>query len=108
MSEAGIPSSVVIREELVRLVCGDLLGPAGGPLEEIVEPRVRERYLTGMLAPRRVGVAPLEQDELVVGGVDSLEEGRVNVGDACDAFLPRSLPRNPSKAIEKVKSLGLQ
>lgn len=68
-------SSVAIREELVRMVCGDLLGPVGGPLEEVHEPRVRERYLTGMLAPRRVGVAPEEQDELAVGGADSPEEG---------------------------------
>ena len=36
-------SSVAIREELTRLVCGDLLGPAGGPNEEVAEGRVRER-----------------------------------------------------------------
>ena len=54
MSEgAGALSSVGIREELIRLVCGDLLGPAGGPNEEVTEGRVRERYLTGMKDPHR-------------------------------------------------------
>src|SRR5512137_1478525 len=81
MSEgAGTLSSVGIREELIRLVCGDLLGPAGGPNEEVTEGRVRERYLTGMLAPRRVGIAPEEQDELAAGGADSPEEGSVEPG----------------------------
>lgn len=77
---AGGSSSVAIREELARLVSGDLLGPAGGPTEEVHEGRVRERYLTGMLAPRRVGVAPEEQDELAAGGADSSEEGSAEPG----------------------------
>jgi len=80
VSETGSPSAVAIREELVRLVCGDLLGPAGGPHEEVTEGRVRERYLTGMLAPRRVGIAPEEQDELAAGGADSPEEGSAEPG----------------------------
>ena len=42
-----------IREELEALVMADLLGPAGGPDEEVMEDRVRERYLVGMLAPKR-------------------------------------------------------
>jgi hypothetical protein len=38
MSEGAVAlSSVGIREELIRLVCGDLLGPAGGPNEEVSE-----------------------------------------------------------------------
>jgi hypothetical protein len=44
---AAISSSVAIREELTRFVCGDLLGPAGGPNEEVTEVRGRARYLTG-------------------------------------------------------------
>ena len=48
MSEgAGISSSVAIREELTRLACGDLLGPAGGPNEQVTEGSGRARYLTG-------------------------------------------------------------
>ena len=73
-------STVAIRDELVRLVNGDLLGPAGGPREEVTEGRVRERYLTGMLAPRRVGVAPEEQNDLAAGGADSPEEGSAEPG----------------------------
>ncbi len=46
------PSSLELRDELERLVIGDLLGPAGGPDEIVTEPYVRGRYLVGMLAPR--------------------------------------------------------
>ena len=35
------------------MVLKDLLGPVGGPEEEIDEPSVRDRYLVGMLAPKR-------------------------------------------------------
>ena len=45
----SIPSSMRIREELERMVVRDLLGPVGGPEEEIDEPSVRDRYLVGML-----------------------------------------------------------
>jgi hypothetical protein len=53
----GIPSSTKIREELERMVVRDLLGPVGGPEEEVDEPSVRDRYLVGMLAPKRQGRA---------------------------------------------------
>jgi len=43
-----------VRDELTSMVVKDLLGPAGGPEEELSqwEDRVRERYLVGMLAPK--------------------------------------------------------
>ncbi len=47
------PSQHQIRDELERLIVADLLGPAGGPEEEVAERQVSERYATGMLAPRR-------------------------------------------------------
>lgn len=47
----AIPSPMKIREKLERMVLLDLLGPVGGPEEEIDEPSVRDRYLVGMLAP---------------------------------------------------------
>lgn len=47
------PSQHQIRDELEHLIVADLLGPAGGPEEEVVERRISERYATGMLAPRR-------------------------------------------------------
>lgn len=41
-----------IRELLQLAVTDDLLGPANGPSEEIVDMGVRDRYLVGKLAPR--------------------------------------------------------
>lgn len=41
-----------IRELLQLAVTDDLLGPAGGPYEHIVDMGVRDRYLVGKLAPR--------------------------------------------------------
>jgi len=52
-------SAKAIRDELMECVRKDLLGPAGGPKEEVDERRVRDRYLVGMLAPRRQVVAAL-------------------------------------------------
>jgi hypothetical protein len=77
-----------MREDLLEIAFRDLLGPAGGPQEEVDEPRVRERYLTGMLAPRKQEVSeepdapvedilidPCEQDELAAAGPGTAEEG---------------------------------
>jgi hypothetical protein len=47
----NLPSPTKIREELEQMVLKDLLGPVGGPEEEIDEPSVRDRYLVGMLRP---------------------------------------------------------
>jgi hypothetical protein len=57
------PSSRTIRAELERTVVADLLGPAGGPEEEIVERTVRDRYLVGVLAPRRRKDEPVPEVE---------------------------------------------
>ena len=64
-----------IREELERMVLSDLLGPVSGPDEEIAEPSVRDRYLVGMLAPKRQELSPEEFDELPNGGSGSVEDG---------------------------------
>lgn len=60
-----MPSSYELRTELQQLVLNDLLGPAGGPEEEVAEP-VRDRYLVGMLAPQRQRLEPESFDELAV------------------------------------------
>ncbi|MFD0666096.1 DISARM system helicase DrmA [Ramlibacter sp. MAHUQ-53] len=52
-----------IRELLQLAVMDDLLGPAGGPHERILDMSVRDRYLVGKLAPR----------EDVLGGIEGLE-----------------------------------
>jgi hypothetical protein len=60
----SLPSPMKIREKLEPMVLKDLLGPVGGPEEEIDEPSVRDRYLVGMLAPKRQELSPEEFDEL--------------------------------------------
>ena len=55
---SSIPSSRKIRGELEQMVLKDLIGPVGGPEEEIDEPSVRDRYLVGMLAPKRQKILP--------------------------------------------------
>ena len=71
----SLPSPTKIREELERMVLNDLLGPVGGPEEEIDEQSVRDRYLVGMLAPKRQELSPEEFDELSQGGSGSVEDG---------------------------------
>ena len=72
----SIPSSMKIREELERMVVRDLLGPVGGREEEIDEPSVRDRYLVGMLAPKRQELSPEEFDELPRGAAPRPRTGR--------------------------------
>ena len=69
------PSASALRDELQRLVLLDLLGPAGGPDEELDDSSVRDRYLVGMLAPREVKLQPEELDELAVSEESSGEDG---------------------------------
>ncbi len=71
----GTPSSVQVRAELEELVLKDLLGPAGGPDEEITEQSVRDRYLVGLLAPSRQNLEPEVFDELAQGGAGPSEDG---------------------------------
>lgn len=52
-----------IRELLQLAVIDDLLGPANGPREQILDMGVRDRYLVGKLAPR----------ETADGGIEGLE-----------------------------------
>jgi len=58
-----IEDRAYIRELLQLAVVDDLLGPAGGPHERIVDMSVRDRYLVGKLAPR----------EATRGGIEGLE-----------------------------------
>ncbi|MCV9992672.1 helicase, partial [Burkholderia pseudomallei] len=62
----GVPpieDRAYVRELLQLAVVDDLLGPAGGPHERIVDMSVRDRYLVGKLAPR----------EDAPGGIEGLE-----------------------------------
>ncbi|MEW8021921.1 MAG: hypothetical protein AB2811_14675 [Candidatus Sedimenticola endophacoides] len=58
-----VENQAYIRELLQLAVTDDLLGPAGGPHERIVDMSVRDRYLVGKLAPR----------EAVQGGIEGLD-----------------------------------
>ena len=58
-----IDDQAYIRELLQLAVMDDLLGPANGPHEQIVDMGVRDRYLVGKLAPR----------EAHDGGIEGLE-----------------------------------
>jgi hypothetical protein len=69
------PTPSQVRSELLQAVLLDLLGPAAGPDEELDERNVRDRYLVGMLAPKRQELSPEEFDELAQGGVGSTEDG---------------------------------
>ncbi|MHB8644191.1 MAG: DISARM system helicase DrmA [Thermomicrobiales bacterium] len=68
------PAPSALRDEMMRLVLSDLLGPAGGPTEELTEDP-QERYLVGMLAPRNLHVAAETQDDLAESGTDTAEDG---------------------------------
>ena len=99
-----------LRDELEGLIRDDLIGPIGGPEEELRDPPV-DRYLLGLLAPRfsfgkppaappaggdedgddSIAADALPEDELAEGGTtaDSGEEGTVeDRPPAVDQLLP--------------------
>lgn len=63
-----------VRAELEDLVEKELLGPRGGPDEEVTE-RLQDRYLVGMLAPRNKRIRAAEMDPLAEDGAGSVEDG---------------------------------
>jgi hypothetical protein len=110
-SESATPSQHQIRAELEAMVLGDLLGPAGGPEEELTERAVRDRYLVGILAPSRgqsggavpssrspipdaddeEDDAPLIPDSLAEGGTDSADDGTTDADvPLAQSYLPSS------------------
>ncbi|MCW2189464.1 hypothetical protein AB7M45_002234 [Bradyrhizobium elkanii] len=64
-----------IRELLQFAVMDDLLGPANGPHERIIDMSVRDRYLVGKLAPREV------EHDGVEGGLPAAEDAEEEPGD---------------------------
>jgi len=68
-----ISDHAYIRELLQLAVTDDLLGPANGPLEEIVDMGVRDRYLVGKLAPPERGKEEGAVPELAMGNEESEE-----------------------------------
>ena len=75
-------SPAAIRDELTDMVIRDLLGPAGGPEEELNKYEVHAygRYLVGMLAPKSSEIPGGELDDLATTGGDEGEEGAPDTG----------------------------
>lgn len=83
-----------LRNELSDMVVRDLLGPAGGPDEELnqYEDHAYQRYLVGMLAPKGKEVDAGQQDELATGDGDEGEEGAPESGvPAGNTYFPSSM-----------------
>lgn len=76
MLAENTPTALDLRARLHEMVCKDLLGPAGGPEEEIDERNVRSRYIVGLLAPRGQTWIPDETDDLSVGGAEDGQDGK--------------------------------
>jgi hypothetical protein len=91
MNESIIPPPSAVRDELEKLVLADLHGPAGGSDEELDEASVSERYLVGMLAPKRNPAVVDLFDELAVGGKGTDEEGKVDIAPPqAESLIPSS------------------
>src|SRR5665811_612894 len=88
------PTPSNLRNELTDMVVRDLLGPAGGPSEELnqYEDHAYQRYLVGMLAPKDEEVDAGELDELATGDGDEGEEGAPESGvPAGSTYFPSSM-----------------
>ena len=71
-----IDDAIYVRDLLEAAVRDDLLGPAGGPEELIVDMGVRDRYLVGKLAPlsERISDEPRNEPASSAGEEGDLEE----------------------------------
>ncbi|GIK88172.1 MAG: helicase [Betaproteobacteria bacterium] len=89
---ASLPSPTRIRAELEDFVQRDLLGPAGGPDEEIADGDPRDRYLVGMLAPSFQPLPAGEIDALADDSDGSVEDGAADdPGLPADSLFPSSI-----------------
>ncbi len=91
-TQLGIPCPAAIRDELQRAVLLDLLGPAGGPQEEVDDRSLRDRYLVGMLAPRNSEVQASDDDDHAEGGAGAPEDGPTDVDTpVTQSYAPSSI-----------------
>src|SRR6266851_177949 len=95
-AQAALPiiTPYAIRDELTEMLVKDLLGPAGGPEEELDqrEDRVTGRYLIGMLAPKSTPVEAEGQDPLATDDADDSEVGATDAGTTpASTFFPNSI-----------------
>lgn len=82
-----------IRELLQIAVVDDLLGPANGPFEEVVEMSARDRYLVGKLAPQGTLIEADQVEDLTgaTGKVDPEEDGREVDASTNQSLVPSSV-----------------
>ena len=81
-----------IRELFHDAVGGDLLGPADGPEEEILESSVRDRYLVGKLAPPNILLGAEEMDEMSSEADTSSDDGNSDENrTTVESLLPSSV-----------------
>jgi hypothetical protein len=91
------PNPAEMRKELENLIVGDLLGPAGGENEVLPgKNRVRDRYIAGMLAPKKtVALEPerkTKSDALGSGAQGSDDSGSDDSsGSASTDLFPSSI-----------------
>ena len=86
------PKAVVLRDELEQMVIRDLLGPAGGPEEEVAETSVQERYLVGTLAPKQQRIQCEEHESHTRESLPSPEDGSDDVTTPqADSMFPSSI-----------------
>ncbi len=79
-----------VRELMQAAMIDDLLGPADGPVEEIIGMSVRDRYLVGKLAPQNAVIT--EEDELPGAGAEDEQEGTREVDASTNqSLVPSSL-----------------
>ena len=95
-SNTALPNTLphAIRDELTEMIVKDLLGPAGGPEEELDqrEDRATGRYLVGMLAPQSTAVEAGELDRLGTDGEDDPEVGTTDASTPpASTFFPNSM-----------------
>ncbi|WP_081503952.1 DISARM system helicase DrmA [Alicyclobacillus hesperidum] len=80
-----------IRELLQYAVMDDLLGPAGGPTEEIIGMSVRDRYLVGKLAPRNTRIED-EDDIAKASGQIEVDESEGEIDASTNqSLVPSSI-----------------
>jgi hypothetical protein len=69
-----IEDATYVRELLELATRDDLLGPAGGPGEFVVDMSVRDRYLVGKLAPRKPGDSTAGVEVEPAAAADEIDE----------------------------------
>src|SRR5262252_6714038 len=89
-SSLAPPSESHLRQEIARLLLGDLRGPlSGDPREELLE-RPSMRYILGTLAPQQEQLEPEKDEDLTASDED--DDGEQGPAETAGAARPIILP----------------